>query len=161
VGKSYKNGEVGITCCGNCIRDSLVFSNLLFSYFGTVYNLLMRKKYWQVCVDNIMEIQSDPVDVVDLLLEMPKMEARLWKHMWNNCDANNHLATTQKELADQMGTGAPKVSMGMKGLVKKEMVQRNGIHFYVNPWHVWFGEEGRKDAARVEWDMRKQEGNNE
>ncbi len=126
---------------------------------GISYNRSMRKKYWQVCVDNIMEIQSDPVDVVDLLLTMPKMEARLWKHMWNMCDTNNHLATTQKELADQMGTGAPKVSMGMKGLLEKDMVQRNGIHFYVNPWHVWFGEDHHKQTARTEWDKRKTQQN--
>ena len=123
---------------------------------GISYNRFMRKKHWQVCMDNIMEIQSDPVDVIDLLITRPKMEFRLWKHMWNISDTNNHIAITQKELAEQMGVSAPKVSGAMRSLIEDDMVQRNGIHFYVNPWHVWFGEDYHKQTARIEWDKRKE-----
>lgn len=107
-------------------------------------------------MDNSMEIQSSPVDVIDLMINRPKMEFRLWKHMYDRTDLDNHLATTQKELADELNAGAPKVSIAMKGLIRDDMVQRDGIHFYINPWHVWFGEDWRKQQARVEWDKRKE-----
>jgi hypothetical protein len=44
----------------------------------------------------------------------------------------------------------------MRSLIEDDMVQRNGIHFYVNPWHVWFGEDHHKQTARIEWDKRKE-----
>jgi uncharacterized protein YneR len=116
----------------------------------------MRKQYEQICMDDYIEVESEPCDALDLLMMRPKAQQRLWKYLWNNRDLDGHLSTTQKEIGEAMNVGAPNISSSMRGLINADMVQRDGIHFYINPHHWWYGEDHRKQTARTEWDKRKE-----
>ena len=105
-------------------------------------------------MDSYIEVEKEPCDALDLLLFCPKTQQRIWKHLWNARDLDNHTSTTQKEVGDALSISSSNVSAAMKGLIGADMIQRNGIHFYINPHHWWFGEEHRKLIAREEWDKR-------
>jgi hypothetical protein len=113
----------------------------------------MRKQYEQACMD-IRNI--DGQDTIDLLLAMPKLSSRIWKHLFDHRDLDGHVATTQKEVAAELGVAPQHISTSFKYLLENDHVQRNGIHFYINPYHWWYGEDHRKQTARTEWDKRKE-----
>jgi hypothetical protein len=98
-------------------------------------------------------MENDPLE---LLLRCTPTQQRVWKFIWNKRDATNHVATTQKEIGDALGISSSHVSTAAKGLYKHDMLQREGIHFYLNPHHWWYGEEYAKLQARDEWDKRKE-----
>jgi len=112
----------------------------------------MRKQYEQICMDDVT-MEQDPLEY---LLRCTKTQQRVWKTLWDMRDANNQVATTQKELSEGLEISASHVSTALKFLVVNDMIQREGIHFYLNPHHWWYGEDHRKQTARIDWDNRKE-----
>ena len=86
---------------------------------------------------------------------MPKLQGRVWKHLFNLKDLDGQIATTNKEVSEALGVAAPNISTAISWLVGHEDIQRDGIHFYVNPYRWWFGNLDRRHIARVSWDKRK------
>jgi len=113
----------------------------------------MKRQYEQACMD-IRNV--DGQDTIDLLLAMPKLAGRVWKHLFDKRDLDGHVATTQKEICSTLSQHAPHVSTAFKYLVENNHVQRDGIHFYINPYQWWYGEDPRKQQARLAWDKRKE-----
>lgn len=118
-----------------------------------MYNQCMRKQYEQICMDNLTIDGEDPLDLVGLL---PKIQFKVWKHLFNGKDLDNQVATTMGEISEEMGIHYPNVGSAIRALVVKEHLQRDGIHFYINPYHWWFGDDTRKQHARASWDNRKE-----
>ena len=117
-----------------------------------VYLLAMRYDHEQACMDIKT---TDGKDCIDLLLAMPKLQGRVWKHLFNLKDLDGQIATTNKEVSEALGVAAPNISTAISWLIGHEDIQRDGIHFYVNPYRWWFGSLDRRHIARVSWDKRK------
>jgi len=113
----------------------------------------MRRKYEQICMDDV-RMDNDPLE---LLLMCTRTQQRVWKYIWNLRDAENQVATTQKEISEGLEISSSHVSTAVKFLFSIDMMQRDGIHFYINPYHWWYGEEYSKLRARSEWDKRREQ----
>lgn len=98
----------------------------------------------------------DGEDPLDLVACLPKMQFRVWKHLFDMKDLDNHVPTTIKEVAGALEVHYPNVATAIRALLGKGHLQKDGIHFYINPYHWWYGDDWRKEQARDEWDKRKE-----
>jgi len=81
----------------------------------------------------------------------------VWKSLFDMRDLDGHVATTNKEIGEHLNVDKANISRSISWLVKNEHIQREGIHFHVNPYNWWYGLPVRKLKAREEWDKRKLE----
>jgi len=122
-------------------------------FIHVVYTWFMRRNYEQACMD-IRTPKGE--DCIDQLLAMPKLQGRVWKHLFDTRDLDGHVATINKEIAVVLEVDPANISRAVNWLVKNQFVQRQGIHFFMNPYRWWYGDDRRKQDARTEWDQRKE-----